>query len=272
MMCEGEHNNHNIIYFGKLISNINYLNEKRDELRKLINTFNNSLEYIIKIIQKVMENMRKYYSITDNIVSNIINNINNKNRNYEILSNISIIDNSDITKDLENIINDEDIFSKFSNILNIYNKMISKNDDEIKLIYNLKNENKIKIFGRNFIKNNKDKCKIIIDGKENELQEYIPNNNKDFIEIRLKGITNIIDISYMFSGCSSLSNLSNFSKWNTFNITKMKRVFYDCASLTHLPDISKWDTSNVTNMHGMVVLHCYHYLIFQNGKHLKLMT
>ena len=43
--------------------------------------------------------------------------------------------------------------------------MISKNDDEIKLIYNLKNENKIKIFGKNFIKNNKDKCKIIIDGK-----------------------------------------------------------------------------------------------------------
>jgi hypothetical protein len=196
MMCEGDHNNHNIIYFGKIISNINYLNEKREELRKLINTFNNSLENIIKIIQKVMENMEKYYSITDNIVSNIIKNINNKNRNYEILSNISIIDNSDITKDLENIINDEDIFSKFTNILNIYNKMISKNDDEIKLIYNLKNENKIKIFGRNFIKNNKDKCKIIIDGKENELQEYIPNNKKDFIEIRLKGITNIIDISY----------------------------------------------------------------------------
>ena len=75
--------------------------------------------------------------------------------------------------------------------------MISKNADEIKLIYNIKNENKIKIFGKNFVKNNKDNCKIIIDGKENELQEYVPNNNKDSIEIRLKGINNIIDISYI---------------------------------------------------------------------------
>ena len=99
---------------------------------------------------------------------------NNKNRNYEILSNISIIDNSDITKDLENIINDEDIFSKFTNILNIYNKMISKNDDEIKLIYNLKNEN-----------------------KEYELNEYfnISNNIKDELKIKLKVINNIINIS-----------------------------------------------------------------------------
>ena len=251
MMCEGDHNNHNIIYFGKIISNINYINEKKDELRKLINTFNNSLENIRNIIKKVMENMEKYYSITDNIITNIINNINNKNRNYEILSNINIIDNNDIIKDLENIINDEDIYSKFNNILNMYNKMTSKNDDEIKLIYNPNNENKIKIFGKNFVKNNKDNCKIIINGKENELQEYVPNNNKDFIEIKLKGINNIIDISYMFSGCSSLSNLSDFSNWNTSNITKMKRVFYDCSSLTQLPDISKWDTSNVTTMHGM---------------------
>jgi len=251
MMCEGEHNNHDIIYFGKIISNINYLKEKRDELRKLINTFNSNLENIIKILQKVIENMKKYYSITDSIVTNIINNINNKNRNYEILSNKRIIDNNDIIKDLENIINDEDISSKFNNIINMYNKMTSKNDNEIKLIYNNNGENKIKIFGSSFIKNNKDKCKIIIDGKESELQEYIPNNNSDFIEIRLKGIKNIKDISYMFSGCSSLSNLSDFSKWNTTNITKMKRVFYDSASLTDLPDISKWDTSNVVNMHGM---------------------
>ena len=42
-------------------------------------------------------------------------------------------------------------------------------NDEITILYNIKKsqrkKGKIRIFGTNFVKNNKNKCKIIIDGK-----------------------------------------------------------------------------------------------------------
>ena len=53
---------------------------------------------------------------------------------------------------------------------------------------------KIKIFGEEFVKNNKNKCKIIINDKENELiEEYkIKDNNKNKLEIKLIGINNLL--------------------------------------------------------------------------------
>ena len=36
-----------------------------------------------------------------------------------------------------------------------------------------------KIFGENFVKNNKNKCKMIINGKEKEISSYIDNENKN---------------------------------------------------------------------------------------------
>ena len=103
--------------------------------------------------------------------------------------------------------------------------------NEINIIYDIKEcdkkEGKIKIFGKDFVKNNKNKCKIIINDKENELiEEYnIKDNNKNKLEIKLIGINNITDMSYMFRGCSSLLNLPNISKWNTNNVVKMICMF-----------------------------------------------
>ena len=49
--------------------------------------------------------------------------------------------------------------------------------------------------------------------------------------------TNVTDMSYMFSYCSSLNNLPDISKWNTTNVTNMSFMFYNCKSLNNLPDI-----------------------------------
>jgi len=59
---------------------------------------------------------------------------------------------------------------------------INENNSEIDIIYKKSgnNEDKLKIFGEEFVKNNKDKCKIIYNNKEYELKEYledIPNDN-----------------------------------------------------------------------------------------------
>ena len=117
--------------------------------------------------------------------------------------------------------------------------------NEINIIYDIneydKERGRIKIFGKDFIKNNKNKCKIIINEKENKLiEEYkIKDNNKNKLEIKLIGINNINDMSGMFRGCLSLSNLPDISKWNTKNVNNMSGMFNGCKSLSSIPDITK---------------------------------
>ena len=128
------------------------------------------------------------------------------------------------------------------------------NIDEIKIIYKVKDK-EVKLFGEDFVKRNKNKSKLIIDGKEQELKEKysfgIFSSKKDILEIKLKGITNITNMSEMFRGCKSLSSLPDISKWNTSNVIDMSEMFSGCNSLSSLPDISKWNTSNVTYMYDM---------------------
>ena len=130
--------------------------------------------------------------------------------------------------------------------------------NEIMMIYKPKenNKEKIRIFGTEFVKNNIDICKIIYNNEEYELKEYFNDiddeyNNKDEIKIKLKGINNITDMSFMFDGCNSLSSLPDISKWNTSNVNNMSFMFNGCNALSSLPDISKWNTSNVNDMYGM---------------------
>ena len=124
-------------------------------------------------------------------------------------------------------------------------------NNEINLTYNIKNdEKKIHIFGGKFVENNKDKCKIIFNRKEYELNEYFDikdytNNRSNKLQIKLKYNNNIIDMSHMFNDCTSLSYIE---KWDTNNVTNMSYMFNNCTSLSSLPDISKWNTDNVTNM------------------------
>ena len=60
---------------------------------------------------------------------------------------------------------------------------------------------------------------------------------------------NVTDISYMFSGCRSLTNL-DVSNFTTDNVTNMSDMFNNCSSLTVL-DLSNFNTDNVTNMSEM---------------------
>ena len=55
------------------------------------------------------------------------------------------------------------------------------------------------------------------------------------IEIRLKGIINITNMSYMFYKCSSLSSLPDISKWNTNSVTDMKDMFSNCSKSLNIP-------------------------------------
>ena len=126
---------------------------------------------------------------------------------------------------------------------------------EINIIYNINREkDNIRIFGPKFVENNKNICKMIIDNKEYEItEEYnIKNYNENKLNIKLKGINNASDISFIFYKCQSLLSLPDISKLNTNNVINMSAMFAGCSSLSFLPDISKWLTNNVTNMNGIL--------------------
>ena len=128
--------------------------------------------------------------------------------------------------------------------------------NEINIVYKIDNQDGIRIFGDEFVRNNKSKCKIEFENKEYDLIEWFnienyTKNKLDYLRIKLKYINNVTNMGYMFSGCSSLSSLPDISKWNTNNVTNMSYMFYNCSSLSSLPDISKWNTKTINDIYSM---------------------
>jgi len=119
--------------------------------------------------------------------------------------------------------------------------MSEKDILEINIIYDINSQCKIRIFGSNFVKNNQNICKMMIDNKEYKIKEEykVKGNKNNKLKIKLKGIGSVTNISFLFYGCSSLSSLPDISKLNFNKITDMSNMFYGCSSLSSLPDISK---------------------------------
>ena len=106
----------------------------------------------------------------------------------------------------------------------------------------------IKLFGLDFVEKNKEFLKIIFNGEQLPLKEFLKINKSEFdtnISIRLIGVQSVNDITYMFKGVSDLSPSFDASQLNKFIFTNMEGVFEKCAVL---PDLSKLDTKNVENM------------------------
>ncbi len=159
-------------------------------------------------------------------------------------------------------------------------------EEIITIKYKTNNKN-LRLFGKQFVENNIDKCRLVINNEEQELKEFILINvhrkkkpkkkdgqnpevlkakknisksdfkllNKkskryeedDELEIKLIGAEKITDMSYIFSKCSSLVSL-DISNWKTSNIENMRYMFNHC-NFSSLPnEISNIDTSKVTNM------------------------
>ena len=132
-----------------------------DIFKKKIDKLNTNIKDIIKILNKVMENIETYYTIN----YDILNNYDKLNKNYYRLQNINDILNNVEFNDIDEIIKECDICNKFQKIFDLYKKMnISDNTinnknnektNEIKIKYKIdKIDKKIKLFGKNFINNN----------------------------------------------------------------------------------------------------------------------
>ena len=122
-------------------------------------------------------------------------------------------------------------------------------EKEIVLKYKTLAQEQIRIFGKKFVINNKNNCKIKINNIEQNITEYYCNekNENEFI-IKLSIINEIKDMSYMFDECKNLLSIDNFDLLDTSKVTNMSCMFLECESLISISDISNWDTSNVTNL------------------------
>jgi len=279
ILCKSKHNkNHEIINFENIYPNVEEKKEELNKFKNKIDILNKDINEIIKILNVVKENINIYYQIN----YDLINNYEIHKRNYHILKNINCIkSNVKIINDIDEIIKEKNMKEKINYILNLYNKIENKIENKMKynnnnndnneqmninefkngitLKYNINSEyikdNQIKIFGKDFVKNNKNNCKILCENKIYELIEYFNisnyNNKNNELEIKVLGLNNITDASYMFHQCNSLLSSSELSKLDTSNVTNMSSLFNGCQSLLSLPDISNWNVNNVTNLNYM---------------------
>ena len=253
LLCKKEHKGHKIILYDEIIQE--KLMSKEDLkafINLIINSINKKMEMIINKINNVKKNIEIYLKILEkNLVNFNINSI-----NYNILQNINYNFEDEepklgyLREDLTILLLDKNTKNFLPLLIKLYNQM---NINEIDLIYNVPNNSKeIKIFGYDFVEQNKNLCNIIYNNQEYDLSTtFNCENVKDnLLKIKLNGINNITVLNSMFQGCSQLSKLTDLSNLDTNNVIMMESLFKDCKCL-ELPDISSWNVNNVGSMRSM---------------------
>ena len=193
---------------------------------------------------KINQFIPKYFILPKEKESSEI--IEKKNKIYDIMDGLEFEANNEIEEKPIEYTNDilliqaiiEKNYNNYFNYINIkecFNYLRKKYEDKIDFItiyYKIEDyRQKTRIFGKIFVNNNEDNCHIIIDGKKYNLIEFIEfkNNRKNkILEVKLIGVSKIIEASSMFDGCESLISINNISNWNTYNVKNMISMFRGC--------------------------------------------
>ena len=160
-LCENQHLGHKLIYYGSIIPNKEECKKDLESLNVRIKDLKKNIKDIISKLNQLNESLDNYYEIYNNMVINF----DIRKRNYSSLQNINdiMLYNNTFMQKITEIINDNNIKTKFNDLLDLFNKM-SFNEEKIN------EENKI---------NEKEETE-----KENkkEKKEMIPENNEDTLE------------------------------------------------------------------------------------------
>ena len=149
-------------------------NEENKEMKLILERFNNDIKEIIGILNKTMDKIKLYSKIYSDYIDDFDENF----INYQILNNFNELSiyNKKVINEMNQIINEIRIDKKINNIINLYNRFTENEANIIK--YKINNlEKKVKLFGKDFVKNNANNCKIICDNKEYDLVEYFDIND-----------------------------------------------------------------------------------------------
>ena len=90
-------------------------------------------------------------------------------------------------------------------------------------IYLINKKGRLRIFGKDFVKNNKDKCEIIYEENKYYLKEFLDEidlnyKNKNEIELILKISEDICDMSSMFYECETLKSFPESQSYCNNNL------------------------------------------------------
>ena len=136
-------------------------------------------------------------------------------------------------------------------INNKYNENITKKLNK-ELIYDVKKEDidengEVQILGEHvggedFVKLNRDKSYLIINGKTEELcYKYKLKEGINRIEIVLK--ENVTNFRALFKHCTSLIDISPLENWDVKDATCFSCSFRQCTSLQDILPLKNWNLS-----------------------------
>ena len=255
IFCEKDHAEHKTTLFKKINLNekkLNDIEKNVNEIDKKIKQYELELNKMNDIFGRITKGALydlQIYKGLYQLFKFFIDNYKNGLKNYESLLSFNNLDIKKLIKSMDMFLNDN-LLNKFQYLINKYNLSLK----ELTLVYNNKNnEDKIRLFGEDFVKNNKNNCYILINNHISELCEFYncdkKKKEKEIIVHLIK--EKRMSIKGIFNNCKNLVNISNISKWSTHLVNDMSNMFYGCSSLLSLPDISSWITINVKNMSNM---------------------
>ena len=266
------HEKHTILKYGDFKPKQGEIKEFEDKIKDQKETFlPNFIKHIKEEFNKIINEVESYIKSYIAIEETLIRRYNkDKTLNFQLLRNLSnpkIFDNS-LFNDLKKFSNEnEGSTKKFAFLTKIYENIIKNKkekllytpskiqENKITLTYSTKNTNNmnkyVKLFDPIFVKNNKDKFSITINGKnEKELKEYYYNrSNEPKLDVILKekGDKPVTNMSYMLNNCKNLTN-ADFKDWKFSNINSMEAMF----QLTNIKNIPKdIESKHLKNVRAM---------------------
>ena len=260
-----------------------YMNEINDNDIIRYNDIKIEENKIEELKRKVNDNNDIFDNNNDISENTIKFNINNDG-NYE---EISKDEEKNFKKLINIIINDYLELPNFIHFINIKNllyffkiedKLIEKEgniiDDNfidkkepiiIEYINNI--SKKIKLFSKVFVKNNKEKFEIEIEGRKLDLiEEYEFKTKEKTVRIKLFKKKNVSEINMykMFSDCINLIYVNGISKIK--KIINIDKIFYNCINLSFIPDIKDWEIKN-----GYLMFYnCISFIFFPYEREIKI--
>ena len=118
--CDEKHRQHETINLVDLKPNMDEIKNKILQLKKEIETFKKEIEKAIMKLNKLNESLDIFYEINNDI----LNKYEMKNRNYQILENIKLIENNEIFNRLKEINKLIEFKDKMCSIIDLYDKTI----------------------------------------------------------------------------------------------------------------------------------------------------
>ena len=152
-------------------------------------------------------------------------------------------------------------YTHYLNIEEIYYFLL----DKLEIVYEYKflsekekANRKINIFGEKFVENNKNNCRLVINGEKLDLCDKLDlcekygydEQEESELNILLIKEKSIENMSEMFSLCHCLREVKVKNQWEMDNTTDINSMFFECENLKHFK-ASQWPTFKVKNFSKM---------------------